>query len=100
MPSEVMVHYDKAGSLCFLHDQIKQLEAEVDKAAQSTCRRSKWQFMGARDAGSKEELRFIYGVSDRTESDGAANLTQKLRAINYGLAELGQWCAFKVYDEV
>ena len=100
MPSEVMVHYDKAGSLCFLHDQIKQLEAEVDEAAHSTCRRSKWQFMGARDAGSKEELRFIYGVSDRTESDGAANLTQKLRAINYGLAELGQWCAFKVYDEV
>ncbi|MQL77211.1 hypothetical protein Taro_009612, partial [Colocasia esculenta] len=96
MPLEVVVHYDKAGSLCFLHDQIKRLEVEVEEAANSSSRRSKWQFMGARDAGSKEELRFIYGVSERTESDGAANLTQKLRAINYALGELGQWCAFKV----
>jgi endoribonuclease Dicer len=52
--------------------------------------------MGARDAGAKEELRQVYGVSERTESDGAANLIQKLRAINYALGELGQWCAYKV----
>uniref|UniRef100_A0A1D1Y7Y1 Endoribonuclease Dicer homolog 1 n=1 Tax=Anthurium amnicola TaxID=1678845 RepID=A0A1D1Y7Y1_9ARAE len=96
MPLEVVVHYDKAGSLCFLHDQIKRIEVEVEEAAHSSSRRSKWQFMGARDAGCKEELRFIYGVSERTESDGAANLIQKLRAINYALGELGQWCAFKV----
>ncbi|XP_078448169.1 dicer-like 1 isoform X2 [Wolffia australiana] len=96
MPLEVIVHYDRAGSLCFLHDQLKRLEAEVEEASQLSSRRSKWQFMGARDAGAKEELHFIYGVSERTESDGAANLIQKLRAINYALAELGQWCAFKV----
>ncbi|NP_001335948.1 Endoribonuclease Dicer homolog 1 [Zea mays] len=42
------------------------------------------------------ELRLVYGVSERTESDGAANLIQKLRAINYALGELGQWCAYKV----
>jgi endoribonuclease Dicer len=52
--------------------------------------------MGARDAGAKEELRQVYGVSERTESDGAANLIQKLRAINYALGDLGQWCAYKV----
>ncbi|XP_061359208.1 endoribonuclease Dicer homolog 1 isoform X1 [Gastrolobium bilobum] len=96
MPSEVVVEYDKAGSLCYLHEQIKQMEVEVEEAAKSSSRRSKWQFMGARDAGSKEELRQVYGVSERTESDGAANLIQKLRAINYALGELGQWCAYKV----
>ncbi|OMO82373.1 hypothetical protein COLO4_23064 [Corchorus olitorius] len=68
----------------------------VEEAARSSSRRSKWQFMGARDAGAKEELRQVYGVSERTESDGAANLIQKLRAINYALGELGQWCAYKV----
>ncbi|KAK4267099.1 hypothetical protein QN277_023932 [Acacia crassicarpa] len=96
MPSEVVVEYDKASSLCYLHEQIKQMEVEVEEAAKSSSRRSKWQFMGARDAGAKEELRQVYGVSERTESDGAANLIQKLRAINYALGELGQWCAYKV----
>ncbi|KAF7813944.1 endoribonuclease Dicer-like protein 1 [Senna tora] len=96
MPSEVVVEYDKAASLCYLHEQIKQMEVEVEEAAKSSSRRSKWQFMGARDAGAKEELRQVYGVSERTESDGAANLIQKLRAINYALGELGQWCAYKV----
>ncbi|KAG0473214.1 hypothetical protein HPP92_015071 [Vanilla planifolia] len=96
MPLETVVHYDKAATLWSLHEQIKQMETAVEEAARSSCRRSKWQFMGARDAGSKEELRLIYGVSERTESDGAVNLIQKLRAINYSLAELGQWCAYKV----
>ncbi|XP_062156793.1 endoribonuclease Dicer homolog 1 [Alnus glutinosa] len=96
MPSEIVVEYDKAASLWSLHEQIKQMEAEVEEAAKSSSRRSKWQFMGARDAGAKEELRQVYGVSERTESDGAANLIQKLRAINYALGELGQWCAYKV----
>ncbi|KAL2345968.1 hypothetical protein Fmac_007253 [Flemingia macrophylla] len=96
MPSEVVVEYDKAASLCYLHEQIKQMEIEVEEAAKSSSRRSKWQFMGARDAGAKEELRQVYGVSERTESDGAANLIQKLRAVNYALGELGQWCAYKV----
>ncbi|XP_044491357.1 endoribonuclease Dicer homolog 1 [Mangifera indica] len=96
MPSEVVVEYDKAASLWSLHEQIKQMEMAVEEAAQSSSRRSKWQFMGARDAGAKEELRQVYGVSERTESDGAANLIQKLRAINYALGELGQWCAYKV----
>lgn len=96
MPSETVVLYDKAASLCYLHDQIKQMEVTVEEAALSSSRRSKWQFMGARDAGAKEQLRQVYGVSERTESDGAANLIQKLRAINYALGELGQWCAFKV----
>lgn len=96
MPSETVVLYDKAASLCYLHEQIKQMEVAVEQAALSSSRRSKWQFMGARDAGAKEQLRQVYGVSERTESDGAANLIQKLRAINYALGELGQWCAFKV----
>ena len=96
MPSEVVVEYDKATSLWSLHEQIKQMEVAVEEAAQSSSRRSKWQFMGARDAGAKEELHQVYGVSERTESDGAANLIQKLRAINYALGELGQWCAYKV----
>ncbi|XP_027068549.1 endoribonuclease Dicer homolog 1 [Coffea arabica] len=96
MPSEVVVEYDKATSLWSLHEQIKQMEVAVEEAAQSSSRRSKWQFMGARDAGAKEELRQVYGVSERTESDGAANLIQKLRAVNYALGELGQWCAYKV----
>ncbi|KAJ4728000.1 Endoribonuclease Dicer-like protein [Melia azedarach] len=96
MPSEVVVEYDKAASLWSLHEQIKQMEVAVEEAAQSSSRRSKWQFMGARDAGAREELRQVYGVSERTESDGAANLIQKLRAINYALGELGQWCAYKV----
>ncbi|XP_073295374.1 endoribonuclease Dicer homolog 1 isoform X1 [Primulina huaijiensis] len=96
MPSEVVVEYDKASSLWSLHEKIKQMEQTVEEAARSSSRRSKWQFMGARDAGAKEELRQVYGVSERTESDGAANLIQKLRAINYALGELGQWCAYKV----
>ncbi|KAJ9188235.1 hypothetical protein P3X46_003607 [Hevea brasiliensis] len=96
MPAEIVVEYDKAASLWSLHEQIKQMEVAVEEAAQSSSRRSKWQFMGARDAGAKEELRQVYGVSERTESDGAANLIQKLRAINYALGELGQWCAYKV----
>ncbi|KAL9155827.1 hypothetical protein ABFS82_09G032700 [Erythranthe guttata] len=96
MPSEVVVEYDKASSLWSLHEKIKQMEHTVEEAARSSSRRSKWQFMGARDAGAKEELRQVYGVSERTENDGAANLIQKLRAINYALGELGQWCAYKV----
>lgn len=97
MPLEIVVQYDKAATLWSLHEQIKQMEVAVEEAAHSSSRRSKWQFMGARDAGSKEELRLVYGVSERTESDGAANLIQKLRAINYALGELGQWCAYKVF---
>ncbi|CAI9103564.1 OLC1v1002075C1 [Oldenlandia corymbosa var. corymbosa] len=96
MPSEIVVEYDKAATLWSLHEQIKQMEQTVEEAAQSSSRKSKWQFMGARDAGAKDELRQVYGVSERTESDGAANLIQKLRAINYALGELGQWCAYKV----
>ncbi|XP_043712784.1 endoribonuclease Dicer homolog 1 [Telopea speciosissima] len=96
MPSEIVVEYDKAATLLSLHEQIKQMEQAVEEAAHASSRRSKWQFMGARDAGAKEELRLVYGVSERTESDGAANLIQKLRAINYALGELGQWCAYKV----
>lgn len=96
MPSEVVVEYDKAASLWSLHEQIKQMELAVEEAALLSSRRSKWQFMGACDAGAKGELRQVYGVSERTESDGAANLIQKLRAINYALGELGQWCAYKV----
>ncbi|CAL2242212.1 unnamed protein product [Prunus armeniaca] len=95
-PSEIVVQYDKAASLWSLHEQLKQMEGEVEEAAKSSSRKSKWQFMGARDAGAKEELRQVYGVSERTESDGAVNLIQKLRAINYALGELGQWCAYKV----
>lgn len=96
-PIETVVEYDKASSLWSLHEQIKQMEVAVEQAAQSSSRKSKWQFMGARDAGgAKEELRQVYGVSERTEGDGAANLIQKLRAINYALGELGQWCAYKV----
>ncbi|KAG9131479.1 hypothetical protein Leryth_015296 [Lithospermum erythrorhizon] len=96
MPSETVVEYDKAASLWSLHESIKQMEIAVEEAAKSSSRRTKWQFMGARDAGAKEELRQVYGVSERTESDGAANLIQKLRAVNYALGELGQWCAYKV----
>lgn len=96
MPLEIVVQYDKAAVLWSLHEKIKQMEVEVEQTAHSSSRKSKWQFMGARDAGSKDELRLVYGVSERTESDGAANLIQKLRAINYALGELGQWCAYKV----
>ncbi|KAF0911134.1 hypothetical protein E2562_005501 [Oryza meyeriana var. granulata] len=96
MPLEVVVQYDKAATLWSLHEQIKQMEGTVEEAALSSSKRTKWQFMGARDAGSRDELRLVYGVSERTESDGAANLIQKLRAINYALGELGQWCAYKV----
>ncbi|CAA7056222.1 unnamed protein product [Microthlaspi erraticum] len=96
MPSEVVVEYDKAATMWSLHEKIKQMIAAVEEAAQASSRKSKWQFMGARDAGAKDELRQVYGVSERTESDGAANLIHKLRAINYTLAELGQWCAYKV----
>ncbi|KAL9274356.1 Endoribonuclease Dicer homolog 1-like protein [Drosera capensis] len=71
------------------------MELEVEQTAKSSFRKSKWQFMGARDAGAKEELRQVYGVSERSESDGAANLIQKLRATNYALSEFGQWCAYK-----
>ncbi|KAF2315141.1 hypothetical protein GH714_038252 [Hevea brasiliensis] len=35
--------------------------------------------MGARDAGAKEDLRQVDGVSESTESDGAGNLIQKSR---------------------
>lgn len=98
MPSEVVVEYDKAASLWSFHEQIKQMESAVEEAALLSSRRSKWQFMGACDAGARGELRQVYGVSERTESDGAANLIQKLRAINYALGELGQWCAYKVAD--
>lgn len=98
MPIETVVEYDKAASLWSLHEQIKQMEVAVEQAAQLSARKSKWQFMGARDAGAKEEFRQVYGVSERTEGDGAANLIQKLRAINYALGELGQWCAYKVYE--
>ncbi|XP_073014558.1 endoribonuclease Dicer homolog 1-like [Primulina eburnea] len=94
MPSEVVVEYDKASSLLFLHEKIKQMEQTVEEVARSSS--SKWQFMGARDSGAKEELRQVYGMSERTESDGAAKLIIKLRAINYALGELGQWCAYKV----
>ncbi|KAJ0245298.1 Endoribonuclease Dicer 1 [Hirschfeldia incana] len=96
MPSEIVVEYDKAATMWSLHEKIKQMIAAVEEAAQASSRKSKWQFMGARDAGAKEELKQVYGVSERTESDGAANLIHKLRAINYTLAELGQWCAYKV----
>ncbi|KAL3683909.1 hypothetical protein R1sor_001931 [Riccia sorocarpa] len=95
-PSESLVEYDKAATLWSLREQIKQMEAKVEEAANASSKRSKWRFMGARDAGSKEELRLVYGVSERTESDGAASLGQKLRAIIYALDELGQWCAYKV----
>ncbi|KAK8636177.1 hypothetical protein V6N13_004884 [Hibiscus sabdariffa] len=52
--------------------------------------------MGAKDVGVKEELHQVYGASERTKSGGVANLIQKLRAINYALGELGQWCSYKV----
>ncbi|KAF9609711.1 hypothetical protein IFM89_018159 [Coptis chinensis] len=45
-PSEVVVEYDKAASLWSLHEQLKQMEKEVEEAAQLSSRRSKWQFMG------------------------------------------------------
>jgi endoribonuclease Dicer len=96
MPSETMVIYDKPALLFSLREEIKQMEATVEEAANASARRSKWRFMGARDAGAKEELRLVYGVAERTESDGAASLAQKLRAIIYALDELGQWCAYKV----
>lgn len=96
MPSEAIVQYDKAATLWSLLEQIKQMETVVEEAAVSSSKRSKWQFMGARDAGCRDELRLVYGISERTESDGAANLIQKLRAINYALGELGQRCAYKV----
>lgn len=96
MPSEVVVEYDKAASLWSLHEQIKRIAMDVEQAARSSIKKSKWQFMGARDAGAKEKGCQVFGVSERTESDGAANLTQKLRAVVYSLDELGQWCAYKV----
>ena len=96
MPLETVVIYDKAALLVSLWEQIKQMETTIEEVAASSSKRSKWKFMGARDAGSKEELHLIYGVSERTENDGAANLIQKLRAICYALEELGQWCAYKV----
>ncbi|CAH2039182.1 unnamed protein product [Thlaspi arvense] len=96
MPSEIVVEYDKAATMWSLHEKIKQMIAAVEEAAQASSRKSKWQFMGARDAGAKDGFKQVYGVSERTESDGAANLIHKLRAINYTLAELGQWCAYKV----
>nr|ABV31244.1 dicer-like 1 [Physcomitrium patens] len=96
MPSEIMVLYDKPALLFSLREEIKLMESTVEEAANASVRRSKWKFMGARDAGAKEELRLVYGVAERTESDGAASLSQKLRAIIYALDELGQWCAYKV----
>ncbi|KAH6555158.1 hypothetical protein KP509_1Z277300, partial [Ceratopteris richardii] len=96
MPLETIVVYDKASLLVSLWEQIKQMETAVEEAAASSSKRSRWKFMGARDAGAKEELHLIYGVSERTENDGAANLVQKLRAVCYALEELGQWCAYKL----
>ncbi|XP_022722542.1 endoribonuclease Dicer homolog 1-like [Durio zibethinus] len=61
MPSEVVIEYDKAASLWSFHEQIKQLQVAVKKAARSSSRRSKWQLMGAMDAGAKEELCQVYG---------------------------------------
>ncbi|KAG9443995.1 hypothetical protein H6P81_015335 [Aristolochia fimbriata] len=49
MPSVVVVEYDKAANLWSLHEQIKQIETAVEEAALTSSRRSKWQFMGARD---------------------------------------------------
>jgi endoribonuclease Dicer len=100
MPLETVVIYDKAALLVSLWEQIKQMETTIEEVAASSSKRSKWKFMGARDAGSKEELHLIYGVSERTENDGAANLVQKLRAICYALEELGQWCAYKVQVQI
>lgn len=96
MPSETMVVYDKPALFHSLREEIKRMEASVDEAANASSKRSKWKFMGARDAGAKEELRLVYGVAERTESDGAALLLQKLRAIIYTIDELGPWCAYKV----
>ncbi|CAM6105698.1 unnamed protein product [Calypogeia fissa] len=95
-PFESLVEYDKAATLWSLREQIKRMEAQVEEAANASSKRSKWRFMGAQHAGAKEELRLVYGVSERTESDGAASLGQKLRAVIYALDELGQWCAYKV----
>jgi endoribonuclease Dicer len=64
MPSETVVQYDKGASLWSLHEQLKKMETEVEEAAKFSSRKSKWQFMGARDAGAKEELRQVYGVSE------------------------------------
>lgn len=96
MPSETMVVYDKPALFETCREKIKEMEDKVEEAANSSAKRSKWKFMGARDAGAKEELRLVYGVAERTESDGAASLAQKLRAIIYTLDELGLWCAYKV----
>lgn len=96
MPSETVVVYDKPALFHSLREEIKQMEAIVEEAATASARRSKWRFMGARDAGAKEELRLVYGVAERAESDGAASLAQKLRAVIYTLDELGPWCAYKV----
>ena len=96
MPSETIVEYDKPALLFSLREEIKQMEATVEEAATASAKRSKWRFMGARDAGSAEELRLVYGVAERTESDGAASLVQKLRAIIYTLDDHGQWFAYQV----
>ncbi|XP_024538863.1 endoribonuclease Dicer homolog 1 isoform X1 [Selaginella moellendorffii] len=96
MPSETVVEYDKAAVLWSLREKIKQMKEQVEEACSASSKRTKWQFMGARDAGASDELHFVYGVAERKESDGAANLLQKLRSIIFCLDELGQWCAYKV----
>jgi endoribonuclease Dicer len=80
------VEYDKAISLCYLHEQIKQMEIEAVKLqnlvqVEATC--SLWELR-------KSCVKY-------TQSDGAANLIQKLVAVNYALGELGQWCEYKVH---
>ena len=38
LPSEVAVEYDKAGSLCYLHEQIKQMELEGEEVSKCSSR--------------------------------------------------------------
>ncbi|KAJ9171599.1 hypothetical protein P3X46_014942 [Hevea brasiliensis] len=70
----------KLDSIVCIIKEHKELEKHVPMPAEIVVvlRRSKWQFMGARDAGAMEDLRQVYGVSESTESDGAGNLIQKV----------------------
>lgn len=61
----------------------------VEEVVKVSLRKSKWQFMGVRDVGVKEELKQVYGVFERIESDGVVNLIYKFRVINYIFVELG-----------
>ena len=63
------------------------MEVEVEEAAKCSSRRSKWQFMGARDVGANEELRQVYGVSERT-----IYCVDCLHAGNYFWAWWGDGC--------